>query len=104
MSESASEYKLKNLSELFTWLAETGLPQMRAEGRDVFICPAIRQANCPEPVRTKALKIIDDRLGNLTYIGWVNKHYPNTVRRDNYARAALEGRVQWCRALAEEFK
>lgn len=95
--------QLATLSDLFKWVAEEELPRRKEADEALFICPSIKSAPCSQALKDRALQVIDGRLGNLTYIGWLAKHHRHLVTPKLYPTAAFEGRVQWCQALAEEF-
>lgn len=97
----------KTLSGLF--LAAASRIEKR---KSLFICEAITSCGTvgyPIHLRTQAKDIVKSRLGNSTfYSGWIRKNHPDlwaqASKELNAAVRLREGRVAWCRALAEEFK
>lgn len=95
--------KISTLSQLFTWVAEVELPRRWKADHMVYICPSIAVAPCDQKLKDKARAIVDDRLDGHTYLGWIAKNHRHLLVGD-VRRKAYEGRVRWCRALAEEFR
>lgn len=97
----------KTLSGLF--LAAASRIEKR---KSLFICDAITKCGAvgyPVHLRAQAKEIVKGRLGDSAlYSGWIRKKHPDlwaqASREFNAAIRLREGRVAWCRALAEEFK
>lgn len=74
------------------------------------ICHAIEACKTyPVDMRTTAKEIVRERLGrSLFYSGWIHSNHPDlwnkAMKEGNAAVMARQGRIAWCRALAEEFK
>lgn len=99
-------YRLNNLSELFTWIAEVELPRIHEGEGDLFICfcveRAARRGLCSVKLQREAERILMGRLHpHTTYRTWLWVNYPDIA---DLPDAAYHGRVAWARALAEEFR
>ena len=95
--------KISTLSQLFTWVADEELPRRWKADHMVYICPSIMVAPCDQKLKDKARAIVDGRLDGYTYLGWIAKNHRHLLVGD-VKRKAYEGRMRWCRALAEEFR
>ena len=99
-------YRLTNLSELFTWIAEVELPRQHLGEGDLFICFCLERAAlrglCRVKLQREAEGILMSRLHpHTTYRTWLRVHHPDSA---DLPDAAYHGRVAWARALAEEFR
>lgn len=82
-------------------------------GESSHICYAITGTLAPNRVKNKAKNIVIQRLSpHHTYTGWIASNHPKlwnatdatASRLDVRQQKAREGRVNWCKALAEEFE
>lgn len=99
-------YRLTNLSELFTWIAEVELPRQHLGEGDLFICFCVERTAlrglCSVKLQREAERILMDRLRpHTTYRMWLYENHPDIAGLPD---AAYHGRVAWARALAEEFR
>lgn len=97
--------KPKTLSGLFLNAARNIVNR-----RAWWICDAIEKSRSyPVELRTEAKAIVQGRLGKHNfYTQWVKENHPELFRdaelKLEVQKKACEGRIAWCRALAEEFK
>lgn len=99
-------YRLTNLSELFTWIAEEELPRRDREGLSFGMCFAAEWAEeqglCSGDLSAQAQDILMARLHpHVSYRTWLRENHPDIAALPD---AAFHGRVAWARALAEEFR
>lgn len=99
-------YRLTNLSDLFTWVAEVDLPRQHRVDGALFICFCVERAAlnglCSVKLQREAERILMDRLHPYTtYRTWLRENHPDIA---DLPDAAYHGRVAWARALAEEFR
>lgn len=71
------------------------------------ICSVVKMQDAPPELRTRACAIIMDRLdGAVFYPIWIHKHHPRLMDGLHWKESRVkvrEGRIAWCRSLAEEF-
>lgn len=99
-------YRLNNLRELFTWIAEEELPRRKLEGLSFGMCfcaeYAAIEGDCSRALSLQAQEALMERLfPHVTYKTWLRVNYPVIASLPD---AIYEGRVAWARALAEEFR
>ena len=100
-------YRLNNLSELFTWIAEEELPRRFDAGlATVYMCfcaeSAARRGLCDGDLWVRAEAHLMARLyPELSYSSWLRKRHPDIASLPD---SNFHGRVAWARALAEEFR
>lgn len=99
-------YRLNNLSELFTWIAEEELPRRFENGRALYMCYCAESAThrglCDEDLNGRAEAILMARLyPEISYHSWLRRHHPDSA---DLPSSDFHGRVAWARALAEEFR
>lgn len=99
-------YRLNNLRELFTWIAEEELPRRFENGRALYMCYCAESAThrglCDEDLNGRAEAILMARLyPEISYHSWLRRHHPDIA---DLPSSDFHGRVAWARALAEEFR
>ena len=99
-------YRLNNLSELFTWIAEEELPRRYDAGIPCHMCHcaerAARKGLCSTTLQHEAEKLLTERLRqHPTYGVWLRENHPDIA---DLPSSDFHGRVAWARALAEEFR
>lgn len=100
-------YRLNNLSDLFTWIAEKELPRRYRAGAELFMCWIVEDAQerglIGPSLAAEAQATLGARLHpHTTYGTWLAVRHPSDYH--NRQGAAFHGRVAWARALAEEFR
>ena len=99
-------YRLNNLRELFTWIAEEELPRRYENGQALYMCYCAESAThrglCDDDLYAQAEALLMARLyPELSYSSWLRKRHPDIACLPD---SNFHGRVAWARALAEEFR
>lgn len=99
-------YRLNNLSELFTWIAEEELPRRYDAGLAIYMCYCAESATvrglCDDDLYAQAEALLMARLyPEISYHSWLRVHHPDSA---DLPSSDFHGRVAWARALAEEFR